>query len=163
MIGLILGLGSNIGNREKNILTAINLLKEHFNYLDHSSLFSSIPVDYLEQSDFLNMAIEFQKPNFSPQTILNITQQIEKEMGRKKTIDKGPRNIDIDILFLGKSLLDQNNLKIPHPEIKKRNFVLFPLAELQSFIELKKRFKLDLDTLSSKGLLIYKDRKEITC
>lgn len=163
MIGLILGLGSNVGDREKNILKAINLLKNHFDYLDHSSLFSSLPVDYLTQPDFLNMVIEFKKPKLAPKDILNTIQEIEKKMGRKKVIDKGPRNIDIDILLLGDVLLDQNNLKIPHPEINKRNFVIFPLAELQSFIEIKKRFKFNFDNISSEGLLIHKERKEITC
>lgn len=130
---LVLALGSNIGDRQSNLNKAKELLKNHFELVKESQILNSAPVDYLDQSDFLNQVIQFETNLDDPQEILKITQSIEKKMGRVKVIPKGPRNIDIDIIFLGTKKVDLPNLTIPHPEWKKRYFVRNLIRELPSF------------------------------
>lgn len=159
MIGLILALGSNIGDSEENLRICINLLSKHFEIQDLSSLYLSKPVDYLKQDDFFNIVIEFKLPRICATEILSITKSTETKMGRVKKIDKGPRNIDIDILFFGTETLKQNDLIIPHPKINERNFVLFPLRELKSYSDIISFFKIN-PLIQSEGIQVLKSAKE---
>lgn len=137
---IALGLGSNIGKREKNLLVAIEHLKSKFGTdCTLSKIYQSDPVDYLKQPTFLNMAILFKyKGQLKPLDVLNTTQAIEKLMGRNKTIPKGPRNIDIDILYLDDVTVDTTELTIPHPAIFQRDFVKLPLLDIStSFTNIK--------------------------
>ncbi|MBD3330317.1 2-amino-4-hydroxy-6-hydroxymethyldihydropteridine diphosphokinase [Candidatus Peregrinibacteria bacterium] len=125
-----LSLGSNLKERQKNLKTALNLIKNFVEILKISSIYESEPVDYLKQKAFLNLVLKG-KTKLSPQNLLKKTQKVEFEMGREKIIDKGPRNIDIDILFYNDEVVNKTNLIIPHPSIQKRNFVLIPLMQIE--------------------------------
>lgn len=130
-MSLILGLGSNIGERKNNLTTAKNLLSNHFHIICESQIFESHPVDYTQQDHFLNQVIEFKTPlDADPKNVLQIIQKIEQTMGRVKIINKGPRNIDIDILFFDNLRIKTNDLEIPHPSWSTRAFVVLPLRQL---------------------------------
>ncbi|MFZ8999921.1 MAG: 2-amino-4-hydroxy-6-hydroxymethyldihydropteridine diphosphokinase [Bacteriovoracaceae bacterium] len=127
---LIIALGSNIGERQTNIQKAKDYLTTHFKLIKESKIIESCPVDYLNQPYFLNQVLEFETSIQKPEEILSITQSIESLMGREKVIDKGPRNIDIDIVFLGTKQVNTKKLIIPHPSWQSRSFVKEPLKEL---------------------------------
>lgn len=128
-INIYLSLGSNIGEREKYLEKAIKELKKIIKIEKTSSIYETEAEDYEEQDDFLNIVVKG-KTSLSPEKLLKETQRIEKEIGRKKTIEKGPRTIDIDILLYEKQIIKTENLQIPHEGIEKRKFVLVPLAEI---------------------------------
>jgi 2-amino-4-hydroxy-6-hydroxymethyldihydropteridine diphosphokinase len=124
-----LGLGTNIGNKRKNIKEAIRLLRREVKIAKVSSLYKTKPVGYLDQPDFLNAVIEA-KTSLTPLQLLKRIKTIEKIVGRTKTLRWGPRLIDIDILLYEGKKVNHNKLIIPHPQISKRNFVLKPLKEI---------------------------------
>lgn len=97
--------------------------------LRESSIYETEPRDFRDQPWFLNQIIEAQTDLF-PRQLLTRTQRIEREMGRKRSPQKGPRVIDIDIVLFGNSVLQTPELEIPHPRMQQRRFVLEPLAEL---------------------------------
>ncbi len=94
-----------------------------------SRIYETEPVDYLDQAWFLNQVVEAETTLF-PLQLLSRTGRIERELGRKRTVKKGPRTIDIDILFYAAAVIVTPRLEIPHPRITERRFVLAPLAEL---------------------------------
>ncbi|MBR6245037.1 2-amino-4-hydroxy-6-hydroxymethyldihydropteridine diphosphokinase [bacterium] len=147
----ILSLGSNIGDRLRNLKDAISRLEERsISIIGISSLYASNPVNYTEQPDFINISLDVET-ELAPQLLLEQTQQIEQEMGRKKVINKGPRNIDIDIILWENGEFISENLIIPHPEAANRLFVIFPTLEI---IEGSGHFKRDKEifhTLLEKG------------
>ncbi|MBO7126102.1 2-amino-4-hydroxy-6-hydroxymethyldihydropteridine diphosphokinase [bacterium] len=113
-----------------NLKTAINKLEEKSIFVeDWSSVYATSPVDYVYQNDFLNMSLIVETP-FEPQQLLEKLKEIEHEMGRVKTIEKGPRNIDLDIIFWEKGSFESSDLTIPHKEAEKRLFVIFPTLEI---------------------------------
>ncbi len=126
-----LGLGSNIGDKSKNLQTAISLIDSLKNteILQTATFITTKPYGYKNQDDFLNSIVKIQT-EFSPKTLLSKILEIENKMGRKRTIHWGPRIIDIDILYYEELIIDDENLKIPHPEIPKREFVLKSLLEI---------------------------------
>jgi 2-amino-4-hydroxy-6-hydroxymethyldihydropteridine diphosphokinase len=125
-----LGLGSNLGDRELSLRNAIHKLHQpDFRILRISSVFETEALLFAAQADFLNCVIEAET-EVMPLRLLQRIQRIEREMGRKRTIAKGPRNIDIDILLFGRSVIATSDLQIPHPGMAERRFVLEPLAEL---------------------------------
>lgn len=130
---IVLALGSNIGNRENNLADALNYIKNYLNEpIAMSKIYESLPVDFLNQPSFLNLVVAYQvQKNFNPLELLEITQNIEGKIGRNKTIPKGPRKIDIDILFINDLKYDDDRLTIPHPEIYNRDFVYYPLLEIK--------------------------------
>ncbi len=124
-----LSLGSNIGNRKKNLQQAIiELEKNNINSVKLSSLYETEPIGP-KQRKFYNMAGKF-NTKLQPKELLNQLKQIEKKLGRTKTFRWGPRIIDIDILFYGKRIIKTKNLVIPHKEIINRAFVLVPIKEI---------------------------------
>ncbi|MBI2686076.1 MAG: 2-amino-4-hydroxy-6-hydroxymethyldihydropteridine diphosphokinase [Acidobacteria bacterium] len=130
MTTVYLALGSNLGDREAALNQAIALLNyEHIEVVRCSSVIETEPAYVLDQPKFLNMVLEARTNLFATQ-LLRTTQRIERAMGRRKIIDKGPRNIDIDILYFGDLILKTPHLTIPHPLIHERPFVLIPLAEI---------------------------------
>ncbi len=139
-----LSLGSNIGDREKNLKEACFLLeKSQIKILKSSSLYETQPVDYSSQPWFLNQMLEVRSGLF-PEDLLDVIKKIETKLGRIKSIPKGPRKIDIDIILAGQTVLQTSRLKIPHPQMHKRNFVLIPLGEMASDVKhpvLKKTIK----------------------
>jgi 2-amino-4-hydroxy-6-hydroxymethyldihydropteridine diphosphokinase len=120
-----LSLGSNIGDREANLRAALDRLQP----TRVSPIYETEPVDYTNQSWFLNLAAEIQTDLF-PRQLLAITQRIERELGRIRTIAKGPRTLDIDILLFGGVTINTKELEIPHPRMAERRFVLRPLADI---------------------------------
>jgi 2-amino-4-hydroxy-6-hydroxymethyldihydropteridine diphosphokinase len=135
-----IGLGSNLGDREKNIEKAINLLKktEKTKVNKASSLYETEPQGYEKQNKFLNGALELET-SLSPFELLKALQGIEKKLGRRRVIKWGPRTIDLDILLYDDLEIDEKDLKIPHPEMLKRTFVLVPLKEIAPHLVCDKR------------------------
>jgi 2-amino-4-hydroxy-6-hydroxymethyldihydropteridine diphosphokinase len=124
-----LSLGSNVGDRVANLNSAITRLRTLGNVRQVSSLYETEPVEFTAQPWFLNCAVELDTEQ-TPQQLLAAILDIEQKMGRKRTQEKGPRSIDIDILLFGNSMLETKGLTIPHPALHERRFVLEPLAEI---------------------------------
>jgi len=125
-----LGLGSNLGDRAANLRDAIQrLASAECRVMRESSVYETEPRDVPDQPWFLNQVIEIETSLF-PMQLLARVQRIEREMGRKPIIAKGPRLIDIDILLFGSATVSTPDLEIPHPRMWQRRFVLEPLAEL---------------------------------
>ncbi len=128
---IYISLGTNIGNRYQNLLTAIQEIKKTGEIIKKSSIYETEPIGLKKQSNFLNMIIKI-KTNLSPIELIFCLQEIEHKMGRnkEKELKNGPRIIDLDILFYKKEIIKNKNLKIPHPKLHKRNFILTPLKEI---------------------------------
>ena len=126
-----IGLGTNIGDKEENLKSARQLIDkiEFTKILKKSSIKKTDPVDYLDQPKFLNQIIQIDT-SLTPTELLNRLQEIEKSIGRKKIINKGPRIIDLDILLYDNHIISDKRLNIPHKEIKNRDFILEHLIEL---------------------------------
>lgn len=129
---VVLGLGSNLEDRKKNILNAIARITkiDEIDLVKKSKIIESKPWGKIEQPDFLNAVIEIET-KLNPEHLLEKCLQIEKDMGRIRSIKYGPRKIDIDILFYEDLVIHTPDLVIPHPEIHKRKFVLKSLIELK--------------------------------
>ena len=127
---IYLSLGSNVGDRGQNLLAAIDALPTAgVRVLRASPVYETEPVDYRDQGWFLNQEVEAETALF-PMQLLTRTQRIERDLGRVRTLPKGPRTIDLDILFYGTAVVRTGRLEIPHPRIAERRFVLAPLADL---------------------------------
>lgn len=125
-----LGLGSNLGDRRHNLASALqNLAAPDLRILRESSIYETEPRDYLDQPWFLNQVVEVETSLF-PRQLQRRIQKIERGMGRRPVIPKGPRKIDIDILLFGEAIVSTPELQVPHPRMAERRFVLAPLAEL---------------------------------
>ncbi len=128
-----LGLGANLGEREIYLARAAHLLAESaaVRIFRSSSIYQTAPWGYLEQPDFLNSVLEIET-TLEPVALLELTQSIERQIGRQPGIRFGPRLIDIDILLYSEQSirLEEPDLQIPHPRMHLRAFVLVPLAEL---------------------------------
>ena len=124
-----LSLGSNTGDRATNLNAAITRLSQVGKVVAVSSFYETEPVEFTSQPWFLNCAVAIDTDK-TPNGLLQAALAIEQEMGRKRTQEKGPRNIDIDILLFGDEVVDEKGLKIPHPGLPARRFVLQPLAEI---------------------------------
>ncbi len=145
---VILGLGSNRGEKKQNLKNATDALSGFLEQMVLSSVYRTSPQDYLLQDDFYNMVVSGLFEGM-PLELLKKINKIESENGREreKEVPKGPRTLDIDILFFGKYRINTPELTIPHPAIKARAFVLVPLLEL--FPD----FKEDASSLCYKDLL----------
>jgi len=127
---IYLSLGSNLGDREANLRAAIERLPAAgVHVLRTSPVYETEPVDYIHQSWFLNVVVEAETELF-PLQLLARTGKIERALGRIRTVAKGPRTIDIDILLYGQAVVRSSTLEIPHPRMAERRFVLAPLADL---------------------------------
>ncbi len=133
MATVYLGLGTNLGNKEANLRTAIYKLQERIGkQVSLSSFYETAPWGFESDHSFLNAAIGLET-NLSPIEILHITQEIEKELGRTKKSVNGSysdRLIDIDILLYDTLVLQTPELTIPHPLMTERDFVMKPLIEI---------------------------------
>jgi 2-amino-4-hydroxy-6-hydroxymethyldihydropteridine diphosphokinase len=126
-----IGIGSNIGDKTANCKKAIELLKENpqIKVTKISDFYETEPVGYKEQEWFVNCAVEIET-DLNPQELLLLCHMIESELGRERKIKYGPRTIDLDILLYNNDIIDTTKLKIPHPEMHKRSFVLKPLSDI---------------------------------
>lgn len=128
-----LGLGSNLGDRQKIMESAESLLSREkgVRVVNRSSFYESEPWGQTDQPAFLNRVIEIETDH-DPRELLQILQRIENDLGRRRQKQWGPRTIDIDILFFISQTVDLPDLQIPHLRISDRRFVLEPLAEIAS-------------------------------
>jgi 2-amino-4-hydroxy-6-hydroxymethyldihydropteridine diphosphokinase len=127
---IYLSLGSNSGDRLENLARARErLASADIRILRVSEVYETAPRDVPAQPWFLNQVIEAESA-LLPRQLLSRLQKIERDMGRKRTVAKGPRIIDIDIVLFGESVISMPDLEIPHPRMMERRFVLEPLAEL---------------------------------
>ena len=124
-----LALGTNLGDREANLSRARNLLSDKVNIINASPIYITPPWGYEDQPDFLNQVLEVHT-KLTPRSLLRFLQKIETKMGRLKTFRNGPRLIDIDILFYGQRVIKGSKLRIPHPRLHERAFVLVPLKDI---------------------------------
>jgi 2-amino-4-hydroxy-6-hydroxymethyldihydropteridine diphosphokinase len=125
-----LSLGANLGNRQQNLRVAIEHLgPAGITVRRVSSIYETEPLDLAGQPMFLNLVVEAETA-LMPLQLLSRTLRIERELGRKRTVPKGPRTIDIDIVLYGSSVINTPELVVPHPRLAERRFVLEPLAEL---------------------------------
>jgi 2-amino-4-hydroxy-6-hydroxymethyldihydropteridine diphosphokinase len=125
-----LSLGSNVGDRAKNLQDAIAALADRGVVVRQvSSIYETEPVDLREQPWFLNCVAEAQT-ELAPSDLLHALRAIEVRMGSKKMVAKGPRLIDLDILLYADEMIDTPELRVPHPRMHLRRFVLVPLAEI---------------------------------
>lgn len=123
-------LGSNVGDREKNLCNAIAALDSAgVRVTKLSSWYETEPVDLREQPWFLNCVVEGET-RVPAVDLLRALRGIETQMGSKKLVAKGPRLIDVDILLYGDETIDTPELQVPHPRMLLRKFVLVPLAEI---------------------------------
>jgi 2-amino-4-hydroxy-6-hydroxymethyldihydropteridine diphosphokinase len=125
-----MSLGSNLGDRAKNLRAAIEELPHAgVAVTTVSSFYETEPVDLREQPWFLNCVLEAET-HFDAPTLLRALREIEMKMGSKKLVAKGPRLMDMDILLYGSETIDTPELQVPHPRMHLRRFVLVPLAEI---------------------------------
>jgi len=124
-----LSLGSNLGDRAANLREAAAQLGMAGRLIAISRIYETQPVDVPNQPWFLNCIAAFETDK-TPREILEIALQIEAAMGRLRMRDKGPRKIDIDIVLFGNRIVDEPGLRIPHPSMHQRGFVLQPLDEI---------------------------------
>jgi 2-amino-4-hydroxy-6-hydroxymethyldihydropteridine diphosphokinase len=125
-----LGLGSNVGEREAMLQAAVDRLHSaELRITRLSSVYETEPQGLRDQRWFLNLVAEAETDLF-PRQLLGCIVKIERELGRRRIIENGPRTIDIDILFFGNSVVKTGELTIPHPRFAERRFVLAPMVEL---------------------------------
>ena len=123
-------LGANLGNREGNLQLAYRELPgPDLEITRQSGVYQTAPWGDPDQPDFLNQVLEL-RTTLSPDALLQRCQQIEAIAGPPKSARWGARYLDIDILFYDDRVIDQSNLKVPHPELHNRKFTLVPLAEI---------------------------------
>ena len=126
---IFLSLGTNVGDKNSNLLEGLTFLKEFVNILSISSVYKTEPLLYEDQEDFLNIVTEIDYQG-TAKSLLLIIKDIEIQMGRKKTFRYGPRIIDIDIIFFKGEEINEEDLIIPHYDWHNRLFVIQPLYEL---------------------------------
>jgi 2-amino-4-hydroxy-6-hydroxymethyldihydropteridine diphosphokinase len=131
------GLGSNLGDRERNVENALARLEAEGWLVSRSSVRETDPVGVTDQPKFLNAAAEL-RTELEPRELLDRLLAIERELGRDRAREArwGPRLIDLDLLLYGDEAIDEPGLTVPHPRLAERRFVLEPLAELDPGLEL---------------------------
>jgi 2-amino-4-hydroxy-6-hydroxymethyldihydropteridine diphosphokinase len=125
-----IGLGSNQGDRRASLARAVEAL---FGFdlrpVLASSVYRADPVEVVDQAEFLNQVVGCATA-LPPEAVLDLCLEVERSMGRVRTRDKGPRVIDLDLLLCGDAIRDSGALKVPHPRMHLRRFVLVPLVEI---------------------------------
>jgi 2-amino-4-hydroxy-6-hydroxymethyldihydropteridine diphosphokinase len=133
MADVYLGLGSNVGDKAANLREALRRLTgagdSEITLRAVSSLYRTEPVGYVDQDWFLNAAVHI-GTRLSPRELLTRLIEVERELGRVRTVRNGPRSIDLDILLWEDLVVNEDDLVIPHPRLQERMFVLEPLAEI---------------------------------
>jgi 2-amino-4-hydroxy-6-hydroxymethyldihydropteridine diphosphokinase len=129
MAAIYLSIGSNLGDRKRNLKTALEMLSEMVKIEKVSSIFETEPVGFTQQPLFLNTVVGGETP-LKAAGLLKFVKDIETLMGRKPSFPNAPRPIDIDILFYGQVVLKSEELTIPHPRLTIRAFVMVPLSEI---------------------------------
>lgn len=128
---IFLGLGTNIGDKKENLEQACVLLeKEGIKVITRSPIYKTPPYGHIQdQDDFLNQVIEVET-DIEATELFHVLKRIENNMGREKVERWGPRLIDLDILFYGDQLIENEFITVPHKDLQNRNFVLKPLCDI---------------------------------
>src|SRR5690625_3159523 len=144
-----IALGTNIEPREDYLNQELELLTKdkRINILNKSSIYQTVPVGYVDQPDFLNMVIVIDTSLIAID-LLDVCQEIEQHLGRKRTIRFGPRTIDLDILLYNQENRQSERLIIPHPRMHERAFVLTPLGEISPDLYIPKVGKHVVDLIN---------------
>ena len=141
-----LSIGTNIGERAKNLQQAVRLLMERVKVKQVSSIYETAAVGYTEQADFLNIAVHVET-SLLPEEMLAVCQHIENKLGRVREFRWGPRIIDLDILLYNEENIQTEQLIVPHPRMYERAFVLVPLKDIA--VEEDTMLEMALHTLES--------------
>ena len=133
-----LGLGTNMGDREEYLSSAVKLLNNNKNITvtNKSKIYETKAWGYTDQADFLNICIEIET-SLNEYELLKVCQDVELKLNRERIIRWGPRTIDVDILFFNDIILNNEDLYIPHPRISERAFVLIPLMDINKNLLIK--------------------------
>ena len=146
---IILSLGSNIGDKKSNLETAINQINKFSTIKKISSIYESDPILLKDQDNFFNLVLEIDYKK-SVIELLETIKDLERKMGRKKTVKYGPRIIDIDIVFFNNQIVNSKDLIVPHYDWANRVFVVLPLCELFKEFNMKD-YKLDIQKINKVG------------
>lgn len=130
-----ISIGSNIDNPKANVNRCIDELKKTSGIIfkNVSKYYLTSPMDYFDQPKFINCCVQLET-ELEPNQFLEAMQAIEKKIGKEKQFQSGPRRIDIDILLFDDLVVIHNDLRIPHPRLHQRRFVLVPLMDLNKTI-----------------------------
>jgi 2-amino-4-hydroxy-6-hydroxymethyldihydropteridine diphosphokinase len=127
---VFIGLGSNQGDRQGSLSQAIEALAwSGVRPVMCSSVYCTDPLEVIDQEEFLNQVVGCMTA-LSPEEILQVCLTVERSLGRRRTRDKGPRGIDLDLLLCGDDIREDDFLRVPHPRMHLRRFVLVPLVEI---------------------------------
>jgi 2-amino-4-hydroxy-6-hydroxymethyldihydropteridine diphosphokinase len=129
-----LGLGSNVGDRRGHLAWALGRLAGAYRVTGVSSVWETEPVGYEDQGRFLNLVARVDA-DAGPRALLEAVRAMEAERGRARTFRNAPRTLDIDVLLYGDRVVEEEGLKVPHPRMVERAFVLVPLLELDGELE----------------------------
>jgi len=129
IVEIYLSLGSNLGDRRANLKKALRLLERSMEVVSVSSVCDTEPVGVGKQPRFLNLVCRV-NTDIGPVQLLSLIKRIEADMGRDLNLKNAPRNIDIDIILYGDTIIESPELTIPHPRMWERAFVLVPFAEI---------------------------------
>ena len=152
---IYLGIGSNLGNKKKNIIKAkFQLIQNNINILQSSSFYKSLSWPNANNPKFINVVLQI-STNLKPIDLLKKCKKIELDLGRKKSVKNSPRVCDIDVLDYDKKET-KNEIILPHPRMHARNFVLFPLYEIN------KDWIHPVSKLHIKKLILSLSNKDIT-
>jgi len=143
-MSLIIAIGSNIDDPLENLKKARELLSSKFDLIAESRVYKSAAVDYEAQPDFFNQVLEFKIPDLTPDVVMTWLLEAEKSMGRVRDISRGPRTIDMDIVFWGLETHHTKLVEIPHPRWMERSFVIRPVQELPFFKTIEKCFTIPM-------------------
>ena len=127
-----IALGTNVGNYINNFSNAILELKKIGQVVKMANIYKSKPYGYLKQNFFYNSMVCL-KSEMLPSQLINKIQLAERKLQKNKRIINGPRKIDLDIIFSDQKVFKNNNLIIPHPRAQERDFVLYPLLDINPF------------------------------
>lgn len=165
MAKIFLSLGTNMGDRERNLHITLDCLNRELSSLRLSHLYETLPLYVENQPKFLNCVV-IGETGKSPLEFLHYLLDLEQKVGRNRNClqDKGPRVIDIDILLYNREIINHERLHIPHPGIYERQFVLIPLLELEPGLPdpvSGQPFSFFLEKLKGQGVTFYADKKTI--
>lgn len=128
---VFIAFGSNIGDRYETVKRAFELIEENgMKIIKKSNIYETEPYGYKDQPPFINGVI-LVETELTCREVLERLLQIEKQLGRERIIRWGPRTIDLDIIFYNGEIYNEEDLKVPHPDMQNREFVLKPLCDIE--------------------------------
>lgn len=139
-MSLIIALGSNLGEPQKNLAAGFEQLCRFYKPIALSRIYYSKAIGHTDQPDFYNQVAEFELPSVLPEQVLAQLMAIEAQLGRVREIAMGPRSLDLDLLFYDQLQLNLPQLTLPHPRLWTRSFVVLPLQELPAYSSLAQHF-----------------------